>query len=324
MSAPAYEIEYNLTLGSSFDINRGDIRARLALGDVVILDGAMGTELERHRAISTSPLWSAEAVELREELVAAIHRDYIAAGAEIITTATFRSTKRTFEKIGRAGDYLQNTRRAVELAKEAVSNAGSPRQIFIAGSIAPLEDCFRPDLVPSKEECEREHGAQAELLADCGVDFILAETFNSVSESVAVAKAARATCLPYFVAVTCTTHGTLLSEESIELFVDSVAPYEPACLLINCTPARSLLLSLQRLAARFPGAVGAYGNVGMSASIHWEFTDEVTPAAYLNYAKTWLASGARVLGGCCGTNPEFIRLLSFHLEGAKPIRDSGV
>jgi|TARA_B100000315_G_scaffold188911_1_gene178712 homocysteine S-methyltransferase len=114
----------------------------------LLLDGAMGTEL-LHRGVNVSlPLWSASAVEEAPEIVEQIHRDYMKAGADIITTNTFRTTTRTFLKIGASPDEARaraktSTNEAVRLAKKAASG-----NVMVAGSIAPLEDCYAPELFP--------------------------------------------------------------------------------------------------------------------------------------------------------------------------------
>lgn len=286
---------------------------RLAAGDIVILDGAFGTELERMRAISSSPIWSAEILDKQPELVMTVHRDYIRAGAEIITTGTFRTTMRALSKVGRGGEYEQLTRIAVGLAVKAVEEFRPEKNILVAGSIAPLEDCFSPDLVPDQRDCEREHALQAKLLADSGADFILAETFNTVRECAAVVEGAKETGLPVFLGVTCKQTGELLSGESIAELLDALRGMEPDCILINCTPTEILEIALGQLADKFNGHIGAYGNVGRAQTRPRESERQVSSSSYLEYARKWVLLGAQVIGGCCGTTPEFICTLTFHL-----------
>ena len=290
-----------------------EILNRLADGDVVILDGAFGTELERMRAISNSPIWSAEILDKRQELVLSIHREYIRMGAEIITTGTFRTTKRALGKVGRADEYESLTRIAAKLAKETASEAGGEKGVAVAGSIAPLEDCFSPELVPPQDECLREHGLQAKLLEDAGVDLILAETFNSVRECVAVVEVSKETKLPVFLGVTCKPGGEMLSGERLSELASALKGMEPDCMLINCTPADELDTALAQLAIAFNGPIGAYANVGRAQARPWENERQVSSSSYLEYARKWVLMGAQVIGGCCGTTPDFICHLSFHL-----------
>src|SRR5262245_30418452 len=109
----------------------------------MLLDGGTGTELLRRGYRTTLPLWSAGALLDRPDLVAAIHADYAKAGAEIVTANTFRTNVRALRKAGLEARAPELNRLAVKLARDS----GAP---FVAGSIAPLEDCYRPDLVPSR------------------------------------------------------------------------------------------------------------------------------------------------------------------------------
>ncbi len=113
----------------------------------LILDGAMGTELQRRGANTLLPLWSAEALVLSPALVRQIHEEYIRAGADIITANTFRTTRRTFVRTGLPDRSQRLTTTALSLARQA-REAFRDRDILVAGSIAPLEDCYRPELVP--------------------------------------------------------------------------------------------------------------------------------------------------------------------------------
>ena len=124
--------------GLSTDIHEGTIAACSMSDAMVILDGPVGTELNARGVRTELPLWSAAANETHPEVVSAIHRDYAGAGATVHTTNTFRTRRRLMP-----GRWRELTTRAVELARGAV-----PRSHRVAGSIAPLEDCYRPDLSP--------------------------------------------------------------------------------------------------------------------------------------------------------------------------------
>jgi S-methylmethionine-dependent homocysteine/selenocysteine methylase len=267
----------------------------------LLLDAALGTELERRGARTGLPLWSARALIESPELVLAIHSDEASAGADILTADTFRTHRRTLAREGLEGRAAELTRTAVLLAREAARAAGRP--IFVAGSLSPLEDCYRPDLTPSGEALEREHAMQAEALASAGVDLILVETQNTVRELSAAARWARATGLPVVASMITDTSGHLLSGEPIKEAVRSLASLHLEALSINCIPARGLAGDLSRLAAAAPGVpLAAYGNLGRPAvSEERRFTDEVSPEEYAELARVWLACGTRIVGGCCGT-----------------------
>jgi methionine synthase I (cobalamin-dependent) len=267
------------------------LRRRLNDGPPLLLDSAMGTELERRGVPSGLPLWSARAL-------LAIHRDNVAAGADVLTANTFRTHRRSLAKEGLGPRSAELTHEAVSLARTA-----APGGVFVVGSLSPLEDCYRPELVPPEETLVSEHADQARALSDFGVDGILIETMNSVSELTAAVRAANATGLPVIASMITDGSGRLLSGEPIESAVEALRGDRPDALSINCVPARRLAADLRRLAsAAFPSPLAAYGNLGPPSDpegLH--FTEAIDPAEFARLAMEWLEIGARMVGGCCGT-----------------------
>ncbi len=283
-------------------------RARLARPEVVIFDGALGTELERRGVPAPEPLWSAHALLDHQDIVREIHAEYVRAGAEVITANTFRTNERAVDRAGLAGQAETLTRRAVALACEACEAADRP--VWVAGSISPVEDCFSPWLVPDDDALAREHGLLAGWLAAAGADLILVETMNTVREALAATRAAVATGLPALVSFVCGADGRLLSGELLTDAVAAVAPLGPDALLVNCVPAPHVAVAFRELAARSPVPAGAYGNLGPPvAADRWQLEEEITPARYGALARDWVALGARIVGGCCGTTPAHIAAL---------------
>src|SRR6266851_5234732 len=133
------------------------LKKHLTTGKRVLMDGGMGSEIEHRNFPTKLPLWSAEVLLTYPEVVLQIHRDYIDAGAEIITTNTFRTTRRAFACEGISEQAAATTSLACSLAQKARARARSEDEIFIAGSIAPLEDCYSPILTPPQPEIEIEH-----------------------------------------------------------------------------------------------------------------------------------------------------------------------
>ncbi len=297
---------------------------RLRSGPPLLLDAAMGTELQRRDANTTLPLWSARALMDDPELVRTIHSDEVAAGADILTADTFRTHGRTLGKGGLADRAGELTALAVRLARQGASVAR--RDVFVAGSLSPLEDCYRPDLVPDQQSLEREHAAQARLMAEAGVDLILAETHNTIREAEAAVRAARAAGLPVVVSLVTDGGGRLLSGEAIEGAAAALTALGPDALGVNCVPAARLSGDLARLSAAPPGTpFAAYGNLGLpDESRGWAFTEELAPEAYAVEAKHWIELGARIVGGCCGTTPSHTRALREMLDArtAQPLDDS--
>ncbi|MCA9695842.1 MAG: homocysteine S-methyltransferase family protein, partial [Myxococcales bacterium] len=186
----------------------------------ILLDGAMGTELEARGARMELPLWSAHALVEAPALVEEIHLDYLRAGAQVISTNTFRTHARSLaagEMSDRAGEL---TRLAVALARrardrfadEAPLEAAASR---IAGSISPLEDCYAPDRSPVRARALPEHQAMARDLAEGGCDLLLVETMGRIDEACAAVEAAAEQRLPIWLAVVCRPDGALLGGESL-------------------------------------------------------------------------------------------------------------
>src|SRR5262245_52258132 len=247
-------------------------RDRLASGPPLLLDAAMGTELQRRDADTKLPLWSAAALLRDPELVWTIHSDEVSAGAEILTANTFRTHARSLAKAGLAERSGELSARAVQLANQAAAAPG--REVFVAGSLSPLEDCYRPDLVPDDAALEREHGAQARFLAEAGVDLIIAETHNTIREAATALSAPKQTGLPVVLSLVTDGEGRLLSGESIAAAAHALRPLGPDVLGINCIPAARLGGDLAILAAAAPGLpLSAYGNLGLPADDKgWKFS----------------------------------------------------
>lgn len=278
-------------------------RDRLAQTRPLLMDGATGTELARRGMNLSAPGWSAAALWERPELLTQIHRDYVAAGAELITANTFRTHARNLQDAGRADQAEHWTRRAVELAREAAGN-----QAYVAGSVAPLEDCYSPQRTPEDAQLRTEHARMAAALVAAGVDLILIETQVTIREALIAAEAARRTGLPFCVSFVCNRRGQVLSGESLREAFEAVLPLEPSALLLNCIPAEEVLGNFAPLGSLLRGTPkGAYANTGrLLPTGSWEATDGAEPAVYAGYARDWMNHGLQLIGGCCGTTPEHI------------------
>lgn len=272
-----------------------------------LLDGATGTELNRRGVDTGLPLWSATALttDLGLNVLRQVHLDYLNAGADIITTNTFRTHRRVL--VGKGFSAHELTLRAVANAREAVAEFGKPA--LVAGSLSTLEDCYRPDLVPTDDECLAEHSERIEHLVEGGVDLLLIETMNSIREAVIAAKIATATGLPTWVTFVCDKEGRILSGESLTHAADLLIPLGVKVLGVNCMPAHTIAQPLSELRAicgeDFP--LVAYGNIGyVDDEQGWINTDSTTPEGYLQQAESW---PAQIIGACCGSTPEHIRKL---------------
>ncbi|MFP4321226.1 MAG: homocysteine S-methyltransferase family protein [Anaerolineales bacterium] len=287
------------------------LQARLQPGArPLLLDGALGTQLESQGIPMPAPLWSAAALRSHPGMVQALHTAYLHAGAEVITTNTFRTHART---VGNAADARALTAQAVALANAA--RAQTNPAAWVAGSVAPLEDCYRPDLTPGPATCAHEHAQHIAHLAEAGVDLLLIETMNTAHEAAAAAQAAQAHHLPFFVSFVLqdTTH--ILSGETLRAAVETVAPYAPWAVLVNCIPARHIVAALAHLRTLTALPIGAYGNMDTPADVAgWAAAPRQAATDYCHTAREWLAVGAQIIGSCCGSSPAHTRALADHLH----------
>jgi S-methylmethionine-dependent homocysteine/selenocysteine methylase len=287
------------------------IHERLLRGELLLLDGAFGTELERRGVALPLPLWSAQALLDAPDTIRSIHEDYVRAGADVLATATFRTTPRVMRKAGRPADDADRlTEAAVRIAAEGRDRARAGRPVWVGGSLGPLEDCYRPEDVPPDHDLEREHGDQALRLKRSGADLLLLETFNTIREAVAAGEAARGAGLPFTVSFVCRNGSQLLSGEPLAEAVRRVAPLGPLAILVNCTPLAEAAKCLDTMSQAAAVPIGCYPNAGaVSSTGAWSFDPLVTPERFASFASEWIRLGAQVLGGCCGTTPEHIRAL---------------
>lgn len=296
---------------------------RLTAGPPILLDGPTGTELQRRGVNLDGPGWSAVALETAPDVVSAIHRDYVAAGAEVLTANTFRTHARNLAAWGAAARARELTQRAVDLARAAAD--GASHRVWIAGSQAPLGDCYEPQQTPDAAALEREHRQMSQHLAAAGADLILVETHPTLREAVAATRAALSTGLPVITSFVCNRQGRLLSGEALDEGVQQLIQLPLLAVGVNCILAESAaaaIRSLQAAAGETP--IGVYANVGyFTEAGGWCNAESTHPAVYARLADGWLDSGIRLIGGCCGTTPEHIRALRQLLDrrGGSQCRD---
>ena len=280
----------------------GDTIPRMGFSPV-ILDGPVGTELWGRGVSTAGALWSGSAIDRAPEVLAAIHRDYAAAGATVHTAATFRTKRRSA-----GGEWERLTRSAVAIARDAV-----PRGHRVAGSVAPLEDCYRPDLAPADASLlAREHGELAKALVEAGVDLLLAETFAAPHEALAATRACVATGVETWVALTAGPRADLLTPEELADAARGCVDAGASAVLVNCVPATKTLAYVEAL-ARVGGRFGAYANAGgKEEGIGWVAAADAGEGArrYAELAKGWMAAGATIVGGCCGTGPAHVEAVA--------------
>lgn len=283
---------------------------------VTLLDGGLATELQQRGQPVRAPWWTSEALRTPggRAVVADVHARYRSAGAQVLTAGTFRAGVRALRRAGCGKDEAAGlVRTAVILARGA-----GP---VVAGSIAPVEDCYRPDLVPPDADLRAEHGWLAGKLVAAGVDLILVETVNTIREARVALEQALAAGAVTWVSFVCSGNARLLSGERLAVAARAVERDGAAAVLVNCTAVRQTGEALQALRDACEGPVGAYPNIedrsGLPALTHVDraLRSALSPEALVELALGWRDEfGVRVLGGCCGTTPGHIAALRRALE----------
>jgi S-methylmethionine-dependent homocysteine/selenocysteine methylase len=287
---------------------RRELRARVGGGTALLVDGATGTELERRGVRTPLPAWSAPALIGHPDVILAIHADYVDAGVEALTANTFRTQRRALAAAGLADRAAELTARAVALARHAAAAAPTPP--FVLGSMSPLEDCYRPDLVPDAAALAREHAEHAGHLAAAGVDGVLVETMNTRREAEIATQAVAARDLPALVSFVCWDGARLVSGEPLLDAAQDARRAGAAAVLVNCLPPSNVAACLPVL-ARVGLPFGVYANLG-EPNDDTGFTRSETcgPGAFAEHASEWIRAGAHIVGGCCGTTPEHLRAVA--------------
>ena len=274
---------------------------------VRLLDGAMGTELMRAGLDLPLPIWSGDVNLTHPDYVRRIHEAYLTAGADILTTNTFRATPRAYRNNGyeehearqRSHESLE---RAVELAKQL---AGV--DIIVAGSIAPLEDCYEPDLFPGIEFAQREFRELAIWLQDAGIDVILFETMGSWPEIKTALSVTADLQIPRWLSLILKNGNTLLDGTDLTNVLSDVKGYGIEMVLLNCSLCSITADAVDVLLRNWKGPWGVYPNVGAAMPTKEGVIEKkLTIKEFANEINKYLSSGAKVIGACCGSNPDYI------------------
>ena len=288
---------------------------RLARGPQ-LLDGAMGTLLAARGIPQRACL--EELVDTRPELIGAIHREAMAAGADIIETDTFGANRLRLEPFGLAARAGRLNRRAAQLAREARDVAGG-RDVLVAGSIGPLAPPIRaPGVIPPsviRDAIEE----QVDGLLEGGVDLLIVETASSLEELLQVVALVRGrTDLPVLASMTFGEEMAAVDGTTPEAAALALAAAAVDALGVNCGAGPvACLEALTRMADAGPSLppLLVMPNAGLPARTEGRFLFAADPAYLAQAAARFLAVGARLIGGCCGTTPEHIAAMRATLDG---------
>ena len=292
---------------------------------VTVLDGGMGGEIQSRLPNATHGLWSATALIEQPQMVEDIHREYIDAGAEVITTNTYSTIPSYLEKAGLGARWLELTRLAARLARQEADAA--PRKVRVAASLPPLEESYRADLVPAAADARPVYERMVAAMVD-EADLFLCETMSSAQEAHNAASAAVAHGQGKPVVVSWTLDETpgagLRSGESVSEAVARLDGLPIAAFLFNCTHPEAIETGLAELRPLTDKPIGCYPNRLNRVPDGWALDNNLVtglradlPAElYVESILRCVQLGATIVGGCCGIGPADIAALVKRLRPA--------
>ena len=284
----------------------------------LLADGAMGTMLNAH-GVGFEKCFD-ELNLTNPAVVAEVHREYIEAGSQIILTNTFSANRYKLEKFGLQDKLTAINQAGVELAKRVA--AASFKNVLIAGDIGPLGVRLAPFGRVQVEDARAAFAEQVEALCAAGVDLLVIETIADLYEARAAVQAAKENCSkPVIVSVTFTRDGRTILGDTPEKAAHILAESGADVIGVNCSGGPAQLL---RILGHMKQAAGQMKfwvkpNAGWPEQVSGRIMYPADPEYFGDYALSFRAAGANIVGGCCGTTPRHIAAMRKALDSAPPL-----
>ena len=285
---------------------------------MIILDGSMGNELLKRTSKSSSGLWSAQFLIDSPNLVKEVHQAYVDVGAQVITTNTYSTIPSYLEKENKTHLMKDLIKKAGAIARE-VADANN-QETLVAGSLPPLDESYRPDLVPEEKESIPIYEELIEEL-NAYVDIFLCETVSSIAETSNILKAVKNKAKQdkkIWLSWTLLEDKSckLRSKETIEEAFQLAESFNPDAYLFNCTDPIAITEGIKKLSKLTEKPIGCYPNV-FGVPFDWTLDNDVqveprnlSVEQFVEYKNLWEDLGASIIGGCCGLGPEYIKAVS--------------
>ena len=321
--------------------------------EIIVLDGATGSEISRLGAAMNSSAWCGVANKTHPGIVREVHEEYVRAGADIVTANTFSTSRHILASAGLADETVSINARAVALAREAVSNVSPNRPIAVAGSMSTdtawVPGTVSPDprFLPTLEEEFDNYREVAQTLAESGVDLILMEMMTDIEHSSRAITAAVETGLPVWIGTSCSLlcDGSLtawnlhmeepanrISPDHVEKnsgigldgnrsyvsLIEAMMSFNPQVMGVMHSTVDTTNPGITALFEHWQGPVMAYPET--SSEVKKGIIDQVEPAIFAEHCRDWVESGVQIIGGCCGTTIEHIRSMVNELPDVVGIR----
>jgi S-methylmethionine-dependent homocysteine/selenocysteine methylase len=298
----------------SYDI----VRQTLTKGDVIILDGGTGTDIQRRGAPMSAETWCADVNATHGKIIEAVHRDYVAAGADIITANTFATSPLAFNYRKRDDEVLSLDAAAMAHAKRAAEGSS----VAIAGSISTQRPVIpgtdRTDLAADwpRDVVMSLYRRKVENLKAHGADLLVTEMMRDSDYSVMASEAAMDSGLPVWIGMSVERRkdGVLTgfgrTDQVYATFVKVLAGLQPDVMCIMHTAPNDVSEAVDVLRQHWDGPIGVYPESGYFKSPDWQFENVIPESELVAFARAWRDQGASIFGGCCGIGASHIRALS--------------
>ncbi len=297
----------------------------LRQGEFILMDGALGTELERRGVPFEGHGWSAYAVRDHGEVIRQTHEDYLQAGAKMHIVNSFALARHVLEPIGLAAEFEELNRRSVVLFDEAVDRLGMDRgDLWVAGSLSTFAANSDRSLLPDNETLLANYRDQAQVLYDSGVDLFVLEMLLDIETTLVMLKAVEGFGLPVILGFTCDwqarsgrskVSARRLGTEPLllrDILPDVIAALGTADVIMSIMHSDPDVTDagLEELKQCWSGPVAVYPNSGEFVDLHMQFDTVCSVESFQQAANRWIDGGVQIVGGCCGIGPEHIRGLS--------------
>ena len=296
------------------------IKEKLDNNKLVILDGAMGSELEKKGAQMDKNLWCGTCSVEFPELVKEVHQDYIEAGSDVITTNTYACTPISMKNYGMENSIKEFNKKSVQLGKKAIED--SKKKVALAGSVSASGSFYKLGLkamIPGFNE-------QIKILTEEGVDLIILEAMSSQADIVqTMIECSAKVNIPVWLSISCVidkkTNNLMLGYndtvdeppevyEDLEKSIKRFSTIHKGPILIAHSDIDVTGKAINVAKNNYNGTIGAYPNIGFYEKPHWKSDDNLSPEDYLNEVKSWVQNGSQIVGGCCGVGVNLIKPLS--------------
>ena len=285
---------------------------------ILLLDGSMGVMLQdRGLPAGYAPdLWNIE----RPDIVLEVHREYVKAGSDIILTNTFGSTRLRLAEYGAENKLREINQEAVRIARKAAGD-----KAFVAGDIGPCGVTVHPLGELSFDDAVDIFSRQVEALASAGCDLIVIETMFDLIEVRAAVVAAKTSAkgLPIAALMTFTQDGRTDTGTDPETAATVLDGLGVDIIGVNCSTGPAEMVGVvKKMAQTTNSFICAQPNAGLPTNVGGKTVFPASAEEIASYAEQFAEAGVNILGGCCGTTPDYIKLLSQKVKGKRPIPKS--